>query len=52
MPGNKDQATNYETSNRGNVVVVGAGLVGSMSALLLGRSGYSIKMFELRPGNG
>ena len=39
-----------ESGRRGDVVVVGAGLVGAMTALLLGRAGYSVKVFELRPG--
>lgn len=36
--------------SRGNVVVVGAGLVGAMTGILLGRSNYNVKIFELRKG--
>ncbi len=34
---------------RGTVVLVGAGLGGSLLAILLGRAGYTVRGFELRP---
>jgi len=33
-------------------VVVGGGLVGCMSSLLLARDGYSVDVFEMREGEG
>ncbi len=35
--------------DRGTVVLVGAGLGGSLMAILLGRAGYTVRGFELRP---
>ncbi len=35
--------------SRGTVVLVGTGLGGSLMAILLGRAGYAVRGFELRP---
>lgn len=32
-----------------NIVIAGAGLVGSLLAILLGKKGYSVKLYERRP---
>ncbi|MCZ6695278.1 MAG: NAD(P)/FAD-dependent oxidoreductase [Acidobacteria bacterium] len=37
------------TTDSGTVVLVGAGLGGSLMAILLGRAGYRVRCFEMRP---
>ena len=37
------------TPDRGSVVLVGAGLGGSLLAILLGRSGHQVRGYEMRP---
>ncbi len=43
-----DTVTGRDGADRGTVVLIGAGLGGSLMAVLLGRAGYRVRGFEMR----
>src|SRR5215510_7471624 len=42
------QSSNHPTIQSSNFTVVGAGLAGSLMALMLGREGHSVEVYERR----
>src|SRR5690242_12857038 len=49
LPGTTNVTLSFSTMQQKNIVIVGAGLVGSLLGIYLKRRGHNVEIFERRP---